>query len=73
MKKAKVARGVYSLSELVEMGYPELMLRKLLHSDDFSRFGFRLTPAVNSKAFINKDKLDRYLEHQMDDRNGVFQ
>ena len=72
MKKVKVARGIYSLSELAEMGYPELMLRKLLHSDDFSRFGFRLTSARNSKVFFYKDRLDKYIERMTDRKKGIL-
>ena len=72
MSTARVTKGIYTVTELVEIGYPKQMLRHLLHSEDFSTFGFRLTPAVNSKAYINREKLDRYLEHRMDDHNGII-
>lgn len=65
-------KNIYSINELVKMGYPEQMLRRLLHSDDFSSIGFRLRPRPNSKAYIHKDRLDKYLEHRMDDFNAIL-
>ncbi len=71
-ERLRLKKEVYSITELVDMGYPKKMLKKLLHSEDFSRFGFRTSPAKNSKAYINKEKLDRFLEHQMDEQQGVI-
>ena len=64
-------KEVYSIAELAEMGYPKKLLKELVHSDDFSRIGFRLAASRNSKTFFHKDKLDRFLEHQEDERQGV--
>ena len=65
-------KEVYSITELVEMGYPKNMLKNLIHSDNFSSLGFRLAASRNSKTFFYKDKLDRFLEHQMDEQQGVI-
>ena len=56
-----VGRGVYSITQLLEIGYPEHLIRKLLRSEDFPSIGFRTGNSRNSKAYFHKDKLDRYL------------
>lgn len=65
-------KEVYSIAELVEMGYPKNMLKNLSHSDNFSSIGFRLASSRNSKTFFYKEKLDRFLERQMDEQEGVI-
>ena len=65
-------KNVFSISQLEEMGYPKKMLRKLIHSEEFSSIGYRLASSRNSKTFFYKDKLDRYLERQMDENGGVL-
>lgn len=65
-------KEVYSIAELVEMGYPKNMLKNLIHSDNFSSIGFRLASSRNSKTFFYKEKLDRFLERQMDEQEGVI-
>ncbi len=64
----KVAKGIFSITDMVEFGYPEDMLRKLSHSEDFSRFGFRSSDKKNAKIYINKEKLERFLEMREDER-----
>ena len=68
----RLKKEVYSITELVDMGYPKKMLKELIHSDHFSSIGFRLAASRNSKTFFYKDKLDRFLEHQMDEQQGVI-
>jgi hypothetical protein len=63
---------VYSITQLEDMGYSKKMLRKLIHSEEFSSIGYRLACSRNSKTFFYKDKLDRYLERQMDENGGVL-
>ena len=65
-------KEVYSIAELVEMGYPKNMLKNLIHSSNFSSIGFRLASSRNSKTFFYKEKLDRFLERQMDEQEGVI-
>lgn len=64
-------KEVYSITELVDMGYPRKMLKNLIHSDNFSSLGFRLASSRNSKTFFYKDKLDKFLEHQEDERQAM--
>ena len=70
-ERIRLKKEVYSISELVDMGYPKKLLKQLIHTDEFSRIGFRLAESRNSKTFFYKEKLDRFLEHREDERQGV--
>jgi hypothetical protein len=70
--KTLIEKQIFSLSQLVAMGYQKEMLQRLIHSEDFSRFGYRVSDKPNAKAYIHKDKLDRYLERMMDDQGCVL-
>lgn len=65
-------KNVFSISQLEEMGYPKKMLRKLIHSEEFSSIGYRLACSRNSKTFFYRDKLDKWIEQRMDERGGVL-
>ena len=65
-------KEVYSITELADMGYPKKLLNGLIHSDNFSRIGFRLASSRNSKTFFYKEKLDKFLAHQEDERQGAM-
>ena len=67
-ERLRLKKEVYSSTELVDMGYPKKLLTGLIHSDNFSRIGFRLASSRNSKTFFYKEKLDKFLEHQEDER-----
>ena len=67
-----MAKEVYSITQLVEKGYPEKMLKQLIHSREFSSIGFRLASSRNSKTYFFKDKLDKWIERQMDENGGVL-
>ena len=71
-ERLRLKKEVYSITELVDMGYPKKMLKELIHSDHFSRIGFRLASSRNSKTFFYKEKLDKFLEHQEDERQGAM-
>ena len=58
----KTDKNVYSITELVRIGYPEELIRRLLKSEDFPEIGFRAR-GKNSKAYFWKDKLDRHLSY----------
>jgi hypothetical protein len=70
--KPTIKKEIFSVNQLSKMGYPLRMLQTLVYSDDFSRFGFRTGTGRTSKYYIDRRKLDRYLEHQMDDHGGVL-
>ena len=63
---------VFSITALEQMGYPKQLLRSLIHSEDFSSIGFRLASSRNSKTFFYKEKLDKFLAHQEDERQGAM-
>ena len=71
-EKLKLKKEVYSITELVDMGYPKKLLKELIHSDNFSSIGFRLASSRNSKTFFYKEKLDKFLAHQEDERQGAM-
>lgn len=52
-----MSKEVYSIVELMEIGYPERLLRRILRSEDFAEVGFR----DKRKAFFYKHKLENYL------------
>lgn len=58
-----MAKSVYSITELVQLGYPEELIRRLLKSEDFPEIGFR-AKGKNSKAYFWKDKLDAHLSYK---------
>ena len=58
-----MAKSVYSITELVQLGYPEELIRRLLKCEDFPEIGFRAR-GKNSKAYFWKDRLDRYLSEK---------
>lgn len=60
-------KELYTIRQLVAKGYPEEMLRQLSHGDDFSRFGFRSSDKKTATIYINKAKLDRFLEMREDE------
>lgn len=65
-------REVYSITELADMGYPKKLLKDLIHSDHFSGLGFRLASSRNSKTFFYKEKLDKFLARQEDERQEAM-
>ena len=71
-ERLQLKKEVYSITELADMGYPKKLLTGLIHSDHFSGLGFRLASSRNSKTFFYKDKLDKFLEHQEDERQGAM-
>ena len=66
-----MSKEIYSITQLEEKGYPKKMLRRLIHSKDFGGIGFRLACSKNSKTFFYKDRLDKWIEQQMDENGGV--
>ena len=58
----KTQKGVYSIQELTEIGYPVNLIKQLMRSEDFPELGFRTGKSRNSKAYFHKDKLDSYLK-----------
>ena len=59
---------VCSITQLVGMGYPDRKLKKYLHHERFSEIGFRNTDAPNSKAYFYKDKLDKFMADEEEER-----
>lgn len=58
----KTQKGVYSIQELTEIGYPVNLIKQLVRSEGFPEFGFRTGKSRNSKAYFHKAKLDKYLQ-----------
>jgi len=52
-----MSKEVFSITELMEVGFPRQMLIRILNSEDFPEVGFR----NKRKAFFYKDKLEKYL------------
>ncbi len=51
-------KEVYSITELMEIGFPRRLLIEILNrEDDFPEVGFR----NKRKAYFYKDKLEKYL------------
>lgn len=51
-------KEVYSITELMEIGFPRSLLLQILNRpEDFQEIGFR----NKRKAFFYKDKLEKYL------------
>lgn len=50
-------KEVFSITELMEVGFPRRMLIRILNSEDFPEVGFR----EKRKAYFYKDKLEKYL------------
>lgn len=50
-------KEVYSITELMEIGFPRSLLIQILNTEDFAEIGFR----NKRKAFFYKEKLEKYL------------
>ena len=61
---------VYSIKQLVQMGYPERKLKNYMHHERFSEIGFRTSDALNSKVYFYKDKLNKFIANEEEERAG---
>ena len=52
-----MTKEVYSITELMEIGFPRNLLIQILNTEDFAEIGFR----NKRKAYFYKKKLEQYL------------
>ena len=71
MKDVKLDKRVYDIRGMMELGYKERTIRKLIKSDHFSEYGFRIGASRNSKAYFILPKVERFIESQMDEYGEV--
>lgn len=52
-----MTKEVYSIAELMEVGFPRNLLIQILNTEDFAEVGFR----NKRKAYFYRNKLENYL------------